>query len=508
MAKFYVRGEGKDGTSIIYFNVQKRTPKIRLRICTHIPVDYNKWTAANKSVVAWKKFAKSEEGKPIADKLELMEQAVSDLFAQGKLHGNDDKDIIDKAILGILNAELTRQKEEEKAKRAEKIRKKKVDEAQQKKRILVFYQRFLEGIRSGVIRHGNNKQYTKTSVQNWEAFAKYLCDFCKESDTFDKINKEFADRFCAYLEHTGLLPTTCNKYIICFRKLCNIAAEFGINQNATSLKVWKEREVHEEEKKTEVYLTDEELDAIYNFPLEGKEEAARDLFFLGYLCCQRYSDYGVLSIENFQKTISGTPIIKVRQQKTGNIVEVPIVDERVNELCNKYNYNFPRIADRQINDYILDGMKKIAETCPSLKVKYVTVLTAPERNKEEHYVELLRRKAAGMRLYSEDNRTLRKMQAYAELHNGQPLYERNAQGQVVKFKYEMVTTHTARRSGVTNLYKTGVLDTHEMMAISGHQTEKVFENYIKVTKGEQADRIAIKLKNLQDVKNYINSREL
>lgn len=109
MAKFYVRGEGKDGTSIIYFNVQKRTPKIRLRICTHIPVDYNKWTAANKSVAAWKKFAKSEEGKPIADKLELMEQAVSDLFVQGKLQSNDDKDVIDKAILGILNAELARQ---------------------------------------------------------------------------------------------------------------------------------------------------------------------------------------------------------------------------------------------------------------------------------------------------------------------------------------------------------------------------------------------------------------
>lgn len=31
-----------------------------------------------------------------------------------------------------------------------------------------------------------------------------------------------------------------------------------------------------------------------------------------------------------------------------------------------------------------------------------------------------------------------------------------------------------------------------MMSISGHQTEAIFENYIKVSKSEQADRIAAK----------------
>lgn len=508
MAKFYVRGEGKDGTSIIYFNVQKRTPKIRLRICTHIPVDYNKWTAANKSVAAWKKFAKSEEGKPIADKLELMEQAVSDLFAQGMIRYNSDKTIIDNAIQKILNSDIIRKNEEEKKRQAETIRRKKAEEERQKKSIIGFYHIFLKGIKSGEIRHGRNKLYSKNSITGWESFGNYLCDFCKPSDTFDDISKVFADKFCVYLEKCGLLPMTCNKYVVCFRKLCNSAAEFGINQNATSLKVWKEREVHEEQKRTEIYLTEEELDAIYSFPLTGKEEEARDLFFLGYLCCQRYSDYGALSVDNFLYTSSGTPIIKVRQQKTGFMVEIPIVDKRVDELCKKYNYDFPHIASRQINNYLLEAMKKVAETCPSLMEKYVTVLTRQERGKEAHYADLLKRKNMGMKLYSEDNRTFKAMHAYAELHNGQPLYERNAQGQVVKFKYEMVTTHTARRSGVTNLYKTGVLDTHEMMAISGHQTEKVFENYIKVTKGEQADRIATKLKNLQDVKNYINIHQL
>ena len=31
-----------------------------------------------------------------------------------------------------------------------------------------------------------------------------------------------------------------------------------------------------------------------------------------------------------------------------------------------------------------------------------------------------------------------------------------------------------------------------MMSISGHLTEAIFENYIKVSKSEQADRIAAK----------------
>jgi len=87
------------------------------------------------------------------------------------------------------------------------------------------------------------------------------------------------------------------------------------------------------------------------------------------------------------------------------------------------------------------------------------------------------------------------MKEYADLHNGQPLYERNVSGEVVKFKYELITTHTARRSGVTNLYKTGLLDTRDMMSISGHKSEQTFEHYIKMKASEHADRIAEKLSN-------------
>ena len=137
------------------------------------------------------------------------------------------------------------------------IAKKKLEEEEQKameeekeikKRILPFYENILEGIVSGDIRHGNNKVYTKSSIGNWNAFGKYLRSYCKATDTFDDITKSYADKFCAFLDRKKLMPTTCNKYIICFRRLCNLAAEYGVNHNATSLKVWKERNVHESEK--------------------------------------------------------------------------------------------------------------------------------------------------------------------------------------------------------------------------------------------------------------------
>ena len=56
-------------------------------------------------------------------------------------------------------------------------------------------------------------------------------------------------------------------------------------------------------------------------------------------------------------------------------------------------------------------------------------------------------------------------------------------------KYMLVKTHTARRSFCTNAYLAGV-PVIDIMAISTHTTESSFMRYIKVTKEQQADRMA------------------
>jgi integrase len=57
---------------------------------------------------------------------------------------------------------------------------------------------------------------------------------------------------------------------------------------------------------------------------------------------------------------------------------------------------------------------------------------------------------------------------------------------VTKAKAELVTTHTARRSFATNLYRAGV-PTRTIMAITGHQTEQAFRLYIRLNADEHAD---------------------
>ena len=117
----------------------------------------------------------------------------------------------------------------------------------------------------------------------------------------------------------------------------------------------------------------------------------------------------------------------------------------------------------------------------------------PERRSEALYQSFLDRLKKGGRLNYNEHREYAKMRRYADSHDGSPLYERNGRNQVIRPKYELVSSHTARRSSITNLYKSGLLDNREIMSISGHQSERVFESYIKVGTSEQAQRVGKKL---------------
>ena len=89
------------------------------------------------------------------------------------------------------------------------------------------------------------------------------------------------------------------------------------------------------------------------------------------------------------------------------------------------------------------------------------------------------------------NRNLKRIGLMAEL-DGMEEVERTEGGlrqSRFKPKYELLQTHTARRSFCTNAYIKG-LDTLDIMAISGHKTESNFLRYIKVTREQRAKRIA------------------
>ena len=56
-------------------------------------------------------------------------------------------------------------------------------------------------------------------------------------------------------------------------------------------------------------------------------------------------------------------------------------------------------------------------------------------------------------------------------------------------KYELISTHTARRTGATNMYLAGIAPT-AIRLITGHKSEKEFFNYIKVTKEQNAELLS------------------
>ena len=57
-------------------------------------------------------------------------------------------------------------------------------------------------------------------------------------------------------------------------------------------------------------------------------------------------------------------------------------------------------------------------------------------------------------------------------------------------KYELIQSHTARRSGFTNMYLAGI-PSLDIMKISAHTTESNFLNYIRVSKEETADKLSV-----------------
>ena len=108
------------------------------------------------------------------------------------------------------------------------------------------------------------------------------------------------------------------------------------------------------------------------------------------------------------------------------------------------------------------------------------MLTAVERRSEQTYTKLLKKKEKGTKFTDNERKWFYKLDKIAQTRNGSPLWERNSHGEIVRPKYELVTSHTARRSGATNLYKLGVLSDQEIRSITGHQSQKVFENYIRI----------------------------
>mgnify|MGYP002623373343 CR=1 FL=1 len=396
MAKFFLRTTQKKGTAILYLRVNRPTLGISWWICSGIKVDVESWRKTEHNTKALIQFFSTDKGKEVQDLMNKVEGVIKDLFEREVITCNDDKPILDEAIMNVVNADAIKALEE--------IEKSKREENEKRLCVIVnYYDYFLSGISDGTIRQKRGaKVYREGTLTAWRSFGKFLKGYCQADMTFDQINKKFIDGFVVYLEKQGLMAKTVNKQVLCFRRLCNAAAMDEKNKNLTSVTAWCESEVKDKEKRAEIVLSDTEINALYEMPLNGVREQVRDVWMLGYLSAQRVSDYAHFTRDNFKVTPNGLKVIVLQQTKTGNDVVVPILDERVMQICHKYNYLFPQVEARTINRYIKEVLRELSVSVPSLRELNRTQLSMAERQKENTYIEMTNRIGNGEKLHGDE----------------------------------------------------------------------------------------------------------
>lgn len=267
----------------------------------------------------------------------------------------------------------------------------------------------------------------------------------KRTILFTDINIEFYYKWKEFIiENYEFCNNTINKHTGILKLFMGEAAEKGLHQNF----LYKSSKFSTSRNDADsIYLSIDEIYRLLNLDLSNNErlEKVRDLFVIGCWTGLRFSDLSNLRDENISKNLDIIHISDII--KTGTTLDIPI-HSIVAGILKKYkektgSYIPPSISNQKMNDYLKEIGKLVDE-------------------------------------FAEEVSRVKKMG--------------NKRIQSKSKKFELITCHTARRSFATNQYLEGV-PTYEIMAITGHRTEKSFLSYIKVTQQQFARKLAERWKN-------------
>ena len=324
------------------------------------------------------------------------------------------------------------------------------------KSVKTYLVRYVDEMESGEERNSKGERFGIQTIKAWKQFRRIFLDFYElDPFTWDEIDQKLINRFISYLEKCDYMKKTRSKYLKSFKQLISDAEKKGLHRNTIAKNLIQGLTVKDSDKTKKIYLTKDELDALYNMELDGFERIVRDVFLIGCYTAQRYSDFFIT--ENcIGTTAKGVRVIRMEQEKTDNMVVIPIMDNRLETLLKAYNYNVPTIADQNINRTIKEIGRKLSKSVPSLAAKERTILTLQEKRAEQ---------------------------------SGKCKFERDSQGNVIKPKWQMIATHTARRTGITLMYLSKKYSIPQMMSVSGHKDERTFMDYVKLSLDEKAEEL-------------------
>ena len=274
-------------------------------------------------------------------------------------------------------------------------------------------------------RSKNASQPYKRTYRN---LARHLTNFSTRTGLpilTSSFTESVAEEFVEYLKSLNLmLPTVSSifgKLITSIKRAEKLG--YPIVAGFESIKI-------KHESSCAVYLTIDELERLNALTKISKEaQACRDRFLLGCFTALRISDYRALSVkENFTGNF-----IHVKTRKTGEPVIIP-VHPIINDILKRNDNTIPPIPSQQAFGATIKRICKKAG------------ITQPV------------------------------------------LWERTVGKKIVRKripKYKLVSSHTARRSGATNMYLAGI-PTARIMLLTGHKTEQAFFKYIRIEKEENA----------------------
>lgn len=218
-------------------------------------------------------------------------------------------------------------------------------------------------------------------------------------------------------------------FVDSLKSLLNIAKDKGYNVVLDGVREFRLRS----ENSTAIYLSMDEISKLNGLKLNRQRSQVRDLFIIGCFTALRLSDYSSLDESNFDLENNQ---IRILTKKTKEPVIIPMhpMIRKVIERNKGYSFLKYEKSDYSFNK----ALKQIA--------KYAGLT-------DEIYIERTR----GGKIEREK-----------------------------RYKYELISSHTARRSGATNMYLSGI-PVFRIMLVTGHNTESSFLKYIKIRKEENAN---------------------
>ena len=295
--------------------------------------------------------------------------------------------------------------------------------------LLTVYREFCESNHSRLLSDG--KKVSDGTIEAYETAEKvlkrYIQSIDKEDMRLEEVNQGFYDDFVSYLSNKGYKINYIGKQIKMLKSVLN-SLEDGVKADIEFLHKGKCRKMSEDVEA--VYLNRKELEQIenYKFPKGEFYDMVKDWFLLLCWTGCRYSDLNKLNKGNVQNGC-----FHFQQQKTGNVVTIPI-HPVVQSILDKYQEIIPQpIDNRRFNE----SVKEVARLAGiTERVKMFRIIGGKRETIE---------------------------------------YQ----------KWQLISSHTGRRSFATNSFLDGVPPL-TIMSITGHKTEAAFLRYIRVSSEEHA----------------------